>query len=67
MESETGDLTPGKAADFVHLQAPPGSPFEAAIERAGSPEQVLAALFTLASPEWVKEVRVAGHMAGLER
>jgi guanine deaminase len=67
MDAETGDLTPGKAADFVHLQAPEGSPLEAAVQRAGSPEQILAALFTLGSSECVKEVRVAGQVAGLNR
>lgn len=65
MDSETGDLTPGKAADFVHLAVPAGGPLAAAIDRAGSPEQVLAALFTLGTSECVKEVRVAGHVAGL--
>jgi guanine deaminase len=67
MDAETGDLTPGKAADFVHLQAPEGSPLEAAVQRAGSPEQILAALFTLGSSQCVKEVRVAGQVVGLER
>jgi guanine deaminase len=67
MDSEIGDLTPGKAADFVHLQAPEGGPLAAAISRAADPEQVLAALFTLGSPECVREVRVAGCAAGLDR
>jgi guanine deaminase len=67
MDSETGDLTAGKAADFVYLRAPEGSPLAAAISRARSPEQILAALFTLGSSECVREVRVAGHVAGLNR
>jgi guanine deaminase len=60
MDSEIGDLTPGKAADFVHLDAPKAGPLAAAIGRATDPEQVLAALFTMGSSECVRDVRVAG-------
>jgi guanine deaminase len=62
MDSEIGDLTPGKAADFIHLQAPEGGPLAAAIDRATDPEQVLAALFTMGSAECVRQVRVAGQV-----
>lgn len=67
MDSEMGDLTPGKAADFVYLQAPENGPLAAAISRAADPVQVLAALFTMGSSDCVKEVRVAGRVAGLAR
>jgi guanine deaminase len=60
LEDEIGDFQPGKAADFVYLRPPPGSPLAAIAEEPESPERVLTALFTLAGPESVREVRVAG-------
>jgi guanine deaminase len=59
---ETGDFRTGKSADFVYLRPPSGSPLAAALEREQSPEQVLAAIFTLAGAESVREVRVAGSV-----
>ena len=50
----------GKSADCVYLRPPAGSPLAAAVERAESPERVLGALVTLAGPESVAEVRIAG-------
>jgi len=58
---EIGDFRVGKAADLVYLRPPAGSPLAAVLERADSPEQALAAIFTLAGAESVYEVRVAGE------
>jgi guanine deaminase len=62
LETETGDFTTGKAADFVYLRPPVDSPLAAVLEREQGPESVLAALFTLAGAESVGEVRVAGSI-----
>jgi guanine deaminase len=60
--AEIGDFTPGKAADLVWLKPPEGSVLESVIHRAESPEQALAALFTMAGAESVREARVAGDV-----
>lgn len=60
LESETGDFTPGKSADFVYLRAPEGSVLASVLERADSAEHLLSGLFTLAGAESVAEVRVGG-------
>jgi guanine deaminase len=60
--AEIGDFTAGKAADLVYLRPPAGSVLESVVERAESPEQVLASLFTMAGAESVREVRVAGDV-----
>jgi len=57
---ETGDFQPGKAADFVYLRPPAESPLAGVLARAETPESALAALFTMAGPESVAEVRVEG-------
>ena len=62
LESEAGDFTIGKSADFVYLRPPEDSPLAAVLEREQAPESVLAALFTLAGSESVKEVRVGGSV-----
>jgi guanine deaminase len=62
MADETGDFTPGKSADIVYLRAPKGSALEEVLRRAAAPEDILAALFTLAGKESVEEVRVAGKV-----
>jgi guanine deaminase len=59
---ETGDFRTGKSADFVYLRPPAHSPLAAVLEREHSPEQALAAIFTLAGAESVREVRVAGSI-----
>ena len=59
---ETGDFRVGKSADFVYLRPPADSALAAVLEREQSPEQALAAIFTLAGAESVREVRVAGSM-----
>ena len=62
LEEETGDFAPGKAADFVYIRPPADSPLSAVLERTETPEQVLAAIFTLAGAESVQEVRVEGSV-----
>jgi guanine deaminase len=62
LASETGDLSIGKSADFVYLRPPADSPLAAVLEREQSPERVLAAIFTLAGAESVREVRVDGSI-----
>jgi guanine deaminase len=59
---ETGDFRTGKSADFVYLRPPVDSPLAAVLEREQSPERVLAAIFTLAGAESVREVRVEGSI-----
>jgi guanine deaminase len=61
LEHETGDFAVGKSADYIYLRAPVGSPLEAVLERAESPDRILSALFTLAGSESIAEVRVAGE------
>ena len=60
IDAETGDFSQGKAADFVYLKPPPESALAAAIERSEDAERVLAAIFTLAQPDSIADVRVAG-------
>jgi guanine deaminase len=62
LDEETGDFSSGKSADFVYLSPPPSTPLAAVLEQAQSPERILTALFTLAGPESVREVRVAGSV-----
>lgn len=59
---ETGDFRVGKSADFVYLRPAADSPLAAVLEREQSPKQVLAAIFTLAGAESVREVRAAGSI-----
>jgi len=62
LDHETGDFTPGKSADIAYVKAPEGSPLAAVLQRATAPEDVLAAIFTLADAECIQEVRVAGDV-----
>jgi guanine deaminase len=62
LDDEIGDFTPGKAADIVHMKPAPGGVLAAVIERAGSSEQALTALFTMARADAICEVRVAGDV-----
>ncbi len=57
---EIGDFRAGKAADLVYLRPPADSPLAAVLERVESPEQALAAIFTLAGKDCVQEVWVGG-------
>jgi len=60
--TEVGDFKPGKAADFVYLRPQEGGVLEAAVRHAQDPAQALAAIFTLAGVESVREVRVEGDV-----
>ena len=62
LEKEIGDFQPGKAADFVYLRPPPESVLDAVGAPCRRPRQALAALFTLAGAESVREVRVEGDI-----
>ena len=59
---EIGDLQPGKAADLVYVRPPAGTPLADVLSRSQSMVESLAAIFTLAGPESVREVRVAGDV-----
>jgi guanine deaminase len=58
---EVGDLSPGRAADFVLVRAPAGGTLASVLGHSPSPEATLGALFTLAREECVAEVRIAGE------
>ncbi len=60
--NQTGDFTSGKAADFVYLKPVAGSVLDGVLKHTEAPERKLAALFTLAGAECVREVRVAGDL-----
>lgn len=60
--AETGDLTPGKSADYVYLRPVAGSPLSIVAAHADSAEDLLSALFTLAGQESVAEVCVRGRL-----
>jgi guanine deaminase len=60
LADEIGDFTTGKSADLVCLRPDEGTPLARAVERAESPERLLAALITQAGAETVREVRVRG-------
>jgi guanine deaminase len=62
LAQQIGSLCPGKAADFVFLRAPAGSVLETVLQHVSAPEDALAALFTLAGAESVREVRVEGSI-----
>ena len=62
MDEEIGDFSPGKSADLVYLRPPQGSPLEAVVKQADSMDRILAALFTMAGSESVREVRVEGSV-----
>jgi guanine deaminase len=55
---QTGDFGNGKAADFVYLQPPEDGVLAGVLQRLDDPDRIVAALFTLAGAESVKEVRV---------
>jgi guanine deaminase len=65
LEDETGDLQPGKSADFVLIRPPAGGTLSAVLERAESMEEILGVLFTLAREDSIAEVRVAGEVVWL--
>ena len=62
IENETGDFTPGKAADLVYLKPPTGSTLHTVLTHTEDPERMLAALITLAEQDSIGEVRVEGDV-----
>jgi guanine deaminase len=60
LDGEIGDFRPGKAADFVYLRPQADSPLDVVLRQADSPRHALGAIFMLAGPDSVREVRVAG-------
>jgi guanine deaminase len=60
IENETGDFETGKAADLVYLRPASDSVLAGVLKRASTPEQILAALFTLAGPETIALVGQEG-------
>jgi guanine deaminase len=62
LESEIGDFQSGKSADLVYIRPPENTPLAAVLERVESSEQALAAIFTLAGSESIREVRVEGSI-----
>jgi guanine deaminase len=62
LDGEIGDFRPGKAADFVYWRPPDNSVLAAVLGRVERADQALAALFTLAGAESVREVRVDGSV-----
>jgi len=62
LEDEVGDFQPGKAADILYVKPPEDAPLSEVLKRTESPEQALAAIFTLAGAESVRQVRVEGSL-----
>ena len=61
IEDDIGDFAAGKAADLVLIRPPDASELAQVLQRAENLEQSLAAIFTLAGSESVREVRVEGQ------
>jgi guanine deaminase len=62
LDHEIGDLSPGKAADFVVVRPQAGSTLAAVLARSPSVEATLGALFTLAREDAIAEVRIEGEV-----
>lgn len=62
LADEIGDFQPGKAADLVYVRPPAETSLAEVLSRSQSMVESLAAIFTLAGPESVREVRVAGDV-----
>jgi guanine deaminase len=62
LAGEIGDFAVGKYADFVILQPPAHSVLEAVVKHADTSAQALAALFSMAGAETVRETRVEGEV-----
>ena len=62
LDHEVGDFGHGKSADPVYLRPRPQTALAAVIEQAETPDRILTALFTLAGPESVSQVRLGGSI-----
>ncbi len=60
VEEQIGDFETGKTADFVYLRPPEGSVLASVLKQLEEPQRAIAALFTLAGAESVREVGIAG-------
>jgi len=58
----TGSFCAGKSADFVYVRPATDSVLDVVLRHASGADAVLAALFTLADAESVRETRVAGDV-----
>jgi guanine deaminase len=58
---ETGDLTPGRSADYVLVRPPEGSTLAAVLAAVPDWDARLGALFALAGEDAIAQVRVAGE------
>jgi guanine deaminase len=62
LSHQIGDFAVGKCADFIVLKPPAHSVLEAVLNHADTPVQTLAALFSMAGAESVRETRVEGEV-----
>jgi guanine deaminase len=62
IDGETGDFETGKAADFIYLRPPEDSTLASVLQSAEDPGRILAAIFTLAGSESIREVRIGGEL-----
>jgi guanine deaminase len=60
LETQIGDFTVGKQADFIVVKAPEGSTLESTLRHSPSAEATLAALFTLAREDCIEAVYIGG-------
>ncbi|MVN88730.1 guanine deaminase [Deinococcus sp. HMF7620] len=65
LEGQVGSFEPGKAFDAVHLAPPPGTPLDAALRHAPSPERALAAAFATGTAGDVAGVWIGGERVTL--
>jgi len=61
LDEQLGDLTVGKRADLVIVEAPENSTLSQALKHSPNEEAALSSLFTLAREDCIKEVYVAGQ------
>lgn len=61
LDTETGDLSVGKAFDAIWLRPPAGEPLDVGLRHAAAPEDALAKTFALATPADLAGVWVDGE------
>lgn len=62
LDDETGDLQPGRSADFIYVRPLPDSPLALVLDRVTSGPEALAAIITLADSTAIQEVRIGGDV-----